>query len=154
MYLFRKHIVASRKESFCTNKIKHRKVPSSSLSLAASRYFMPTMQKHKVISHHDTKPVLKKSWLQHFWYVKWALIWQIIVQIETYVKYNFSAHVKGQNTLDKLLNDSVGRWDTTPCLDVKLGSSTDLALFFLGALSSAGDYVCKVTSEWSQYGIW
>lgn len=81
-------------------------------------------------------------------------MWQIIVQIETDVKYIFSVHVKGQNTLDKLLNASVGRWDAMLCLEVKVGSSTDLALFFLGALCSAGDYVCKVSSEWSQYGIW
>lgn len=30
-------------------------------------------------------------------------MWQIIVQIETHVKYEISAHVKGQNTADMVL---------------------------------------------------
>lgn len=59
MELFRKNIVALRKGLFNTNKIKHR---SSSLSSAASRYSVPTMQAHKVIiSHHDSKPVFESS---------------------------------------------------------------------------------------------
>lgn len=80
-------------------------------------------------------------------------MWQIIVQIENHVKFNFSVHVKGQNTLDKLLNDYVGRRDATLCLDVNVGSNKG-TYFVLGAPCAAGDYVCKVSSEWSQYGIW
>lgn len=59
MELLEKNIVALRKGFFSANKIKYRRVPSSSVSSAASRYFMPTMQAHKVISHRDYKPVFK-----------------------------------------------------------------------------------------------
>lgn len=59
MELFRKNIVALRKGLFNTNKIKY---SSSSLSSAASRYSVPTMQAHEVIiSHHDSKPVFESS---------------------------------------------------------------------------------------------
>lgn len=60
-------------------------------------------------------------------------MWQIIVQIETHVKYEISAHVKGQNTSDKVLNDYVGRRDAMLCLDVNAGSCTETH-FLLGSL--------------------
>ena len=142
--LFRKHIVASRKEAFCSNEIKDRKVPSSSLSSAA-RYFMP------VISHGDTKPELKRVWLQHFRCEKWGWMWQITVQIDTRVKYYFSVHVKGQIMLGRLLDDSSDGGDGTPCWKINAGSNT--GTFYLHASGSAGDYVSKVSSHWSQYGF-
>lgn len=80
-------------------------------------------------------------------------MWQIIIQIETHVKYEISAHVKGQNTTDKVLNDYVGRRDAKLCLDVNAGSCTETH-FLLGSLCFNSDYVYKESSEWSQYGIW
>ncbi len=47
--------------------------------------------------------------------------------------------------MQKALSDSVGRGDAMLCLDANIGSSKE-TYFLLGALCSAADYLCKVSS--------
>lgn len=68
--MLEKKIVALRKGLFSSNMIKKRKVSSgSSLSSAASRYFLPSMQARNVISRRDRKSVFNVGW----WSLGWGL---------------------------------------------------------------------------------